>query len=235
VKHSDARTLARNLALDRDGVIAGGSGATANIDVARILNDHISWYGADDRGVAYKVSQTGYGDDYGYDYGGTPGNLFSIATGSFSSQIALTTILRILAVTRETTFNTTDGTPLDIVQPAEIYHARSKSVTTGTPTMVAFVRLAGYSNLFRAIVHPPPASTTYFAVYVQLCNPEFTVTTIDDTEVMDYPQTAQYAIVRETALDLAIILRRPDSTWDAIKSRLADSRELTDNIAARST
>jgi hypothetical protein len=115
--------------------------------------------------------------------------------------------------------------------------------TTGSPVLPGYVAISYMRvlseainvNKFRAIVHPPPASTTYFAVYVQLCNPEFTVTTIDDTEVMDYPQTAQYAIVRETALDLAIILRRPDSTWDAIKSRLADSRELTDNIAARST
>ena len=222
MKHSDARTLARNLALDRDSVVAGGTGGTANIDVARLLNDHISWYGANDRSKAYAPNTT----------------TISIAFGAFSSLNTLTNILRVLAVTRESGGTTTNGTPIEIVQPQDIYHARSKSTATGTPTMIAFTRIASDGNSanvnkLRSIVHPPPLSTAHFALHVQLCNPEFTVSTIDDTEVMDYPQSAQYAIVREVALDMAIILRRPDSTWDSIMDRVAGSKKLTDNLAAR--
>lgn len=235
MKHSDVRTLARNLALDRDPAVAGGTGITANIDVADIINDHVSWYGANDRSKAYAAADTvaGYGDDYGFDYGSALGATFSIASGGFSSQISVTTVLRILSVTREPTSMSVDGAPVDIVRPADVYHARSKSVATGTPTMVAFVRLAGASNKFRAIVHPPPASTTYFSILVQPCNPEFSVVSIDDSEVMDYPQAAQYTIVRETALDLAIILRRPDEIWDSILTRVRPSKELSDGLQAR--
>lgn len=219
MKQSDARSLARNLALDRDGVVAGGSGGTANIDVTRILNDHISWYGAmqSDRSKSYAATSTS----------------FSIGTSGFSARLSLTTILKILAVTRESTDSGTAGTPVEIVLPADIYHARSKSTTSGTPTMVAFVRLGGASNRLRAICHPPADGTTHFAVHCWLAEPEFTVSSIDDTEVMDYPQHAQYAIVRETALDIAMILRRPDSVWEAIKERVEPARDLTDTMRQR--
>lgn len=217
MRHDNARSLARNLALDRDGAVAGGSGGTAGIDVARLLNDHISWYGASDRSKVY----------------GATAATFSIGSGAFSARLGLTNVLKIVAVTREASGTTVNGTPMEMSLPSDIYHERSKSTTPGTPEKVAFVRLAGDGNRMRAIVHPPPDGTYFFAVHTELAPAEFTVTAIDDAEVMDLPQMAQYGVVREVALDLCIILKRPDSTWNAVMSRVPGARELTAALAAR--
>lgn len=125
------------------------------------------------------------------------------------------------------------GPPVEIVLPADIYHMRSKSVAPGTPSAVAFTRLGGDGNRLRAICHPPSDGTTHFAIHCYLNPPEFTTSVIDDNEVMDATQARQYEVVRETALDLAIILRRPDSVYDAIAARVPQTGELAENLMAR--
>ena len=215
MKHSDMRTLARGLALDRDSAV---SGSVASTDPAHILNDHIATYGAtnSDRSSYYTATAGG----------------FSVANGGFSARLQ-TNILKILGVTRESGASSIDGTPVEIVTPGEIYHARLTSTTAGTPSMVAFTRLAGDSNRIRAIVHPPSSGGHYFSLHYWNTAPEFTIATIDDTEVCDYPDHAQYMIVREAAVDIAMILDQPDEIIESIMAQRDRGDELATGMLAR--
>lgn len=216
MRHDNLRTFARNLALDRDSAV---SGTPANTDVATIANDHVCSLAAmrNDRSTTY-TSVVGS---------------FIVASGAFSARIGVTNILRILAVTREAANNTINGTPVDIVSPSDIYHLRSKSVTPGTPTAVSFVRLAGASNRFRCICHPPASVSTFFSIHYWPFERELTISPLDDTEVLDLPQHSQYQVVRETAIDIACILRHPQQIIDSIAARVPSAESLTAGMLAR--
>jgi hypothetical protein len=215
VRHDNIRTLARYAALDRDAAV---SGSPAGTDVATLINDHVTTLAAmrNDRATTYTSTA------------GT----FSVAAGAFSARIGATNILRILNVTRESTNASIDGTPLDIVSPADIYHLRSKSVVAGVVQCVAFVRLAG-SNRFRALVHPPALATTYLSIGYWPFERELTISPLDDTEVLDLPQHAAYQVVRETAIDIACILRREPPLIDSIHSRVPQAEALGAGMLAR--
>lgn len=216
MKRTDVITLANNLALNRDAAV---SGTPAGLDVTRLANDHVSWLAAmtTDRQASYTSTAAA----------------FSIASGGFSSRIDATNILKVLSVTREASTSTIDGVDLEVVSPGEIYHLRRKSTTAGTVRYVALVRLAGASNRFRAIVHPPASGTTSLALhYLPFAN-EFTTSPLDDAETMDVPQHAQYRIVREVAVDISIILRRTPQQIASIMQAVPREEALTDGMLAR--
>lgn len=216
MNHANLRDGARYLALDRDAAV---SGTPAGTDVATIINDHVTTLAAmrNDRVGSYtSVAGT-----------------FSIAAGAFSARIGATNILRILSVARETTNATINGPSVDIVAPADIYHMRRKSIAAGVPTAVAFVRLANASNRFRAICHPPALATTFFSVQYWPFERELTISPLDFTEVLDLPQHSQYQVMRETAVDIACILRQPMQIIQSISARVPRAEALTQGMLDR--
>jgi hypothetical protein len=95
------------------------------------------------------------------------------------------------------------GTPMEIVEPATILRLQQSDATPGTPTRVAFTRIASSTTSdigkWRAFVHPIPDATTYVGLLVRA----WPTLLSSPTDTPDVTELEAYTIARLAAAKVA--------------------------------